>query len=270
MKIIIFGSTGMLGNYVNNYLFKKHFEVESIGRSQFDIESCDWTRLHDILKSTTQIGDVIVNCAGAIPQQKCDIRKYVTLNAIFPHKLNEIAKQLDLKFIHITTDCVFSGRLGGYDENSQHDAEDIYGITKSLGEDSTMCIVRTSIIGEETYNKNSLIEWIIRQKNGEIDGYANVLWNGVTCLQLAKIICEMIKNNTYWKGVRHIFSPNTVSKCDLCRYINDIYQLNITIRSKDTPCKNMTLSTVYDISYIIPDIKTQIEEQYSIHQCNIE
>ena len=156
---------------------------------------------------------------------------------------------------------MFSGKIGNYNENSQHDADDIYGITKSLGEDKTMCIIRTSIIGEETNNKNSLIEWLIKQKNGTIDGYENVFWNGVTCLQLAKIIEQIIKNNTYWIGVRHILSPNTVSKYELCEYINEIYQLNINIHKKDIPYKNMTLSTIYDINFNIPDIKTQIMEQ---------
>lgn len=259
MKIIIFGSTGMLGNYVKKYF--SDYITEYICRSQFDIESCDWIKLYDILKLKTHKEDVIINCAGAIPQQKCDIRKYISLNTLFPQKLNEIAKQLGLKFIHITTDCVFSGKIGNYNENSQHDADDIYGITKSLGEDKTMCIIRTSIIGEETNNKNSLIEWLIKQKNGTIDGYENVFWNGVTCLQLAKIIEQIIKNNTYWIGVRHILSPNTVSKYELCEYINEIYQLNINIHKKDIPYKNMTLSTIYDINFNIPDIKTQIMEQ---------
>jgi dTDP-4-dehydrorhamnose reductase len=262
MKIIIFGSTGMLGNYVQKYI-SQFFTTECICRSYFDIESCDWINLRDILKSSACADDVIINCAGAIPQQKCDVRKYITLNTLFPHKLNEISREFGLKFIHITTDCVFSGKSENYDETSVHDAEDVYGITKSLGEDTSMCIIRTSIIGEERKNKNSLLEWVIRQKNGTIDGYNHVFWNGVTCLQLAKIIKDVIQNNAYWEGVRHIFSPNTVSKYELCMLINEIYDLGIHIDKKDLPYKNMTLSSVYDgqVNYIIPDIQMQIKEQ---------
>jgi len=257
MRIILFGSTGMLGNYVNKYL-SQFYDVLSIDRNTFDIETCDWVKLNDIIKSC----DLVINCAGAIPQQKCSSRKYIILNTLFPHKVNEISKKYNIPFIHITTDCVFSGKTGNYNETSIRDAEDIYGISKSLGEDNTMCVIRTSIIGEELYNKNNLIEWLIKQKNSTIHGYENVLWNGVTCLQLAKIIEKIIKENIYWQGIRHIFSPNIVSKYDLCKYINEIYDLNITILKKQVEPKNMTLSSIYTSNISIPEIKIQIEEQY--------
>jgi len=257
MKIILFGSTGMLGNYMKKYLTQFH-EIVCVDRNTFDVESCDWVKLDGIVQS----GELIINCAGAIPQQKCDIRKYIALNSLFPHKVNEIAKEYGIPFIHITTDCVFLGKDGNYDETSKHDSEDIYGISKSLGEDNTMCIIRTSIIGEEINHKNSLIEWVIKQKDGTIDGYENVFWNGVTCLQLAKIIETVINKNDYWQGVRHIFSPNAVSKYELCQYINEIYELNITITKKQVDYKKMTLSSIYNMELNIPDIKEQIKEQY--------
>jgi dTDP-4-dehydrorhamnose reductase/SAM-dependent methyltransferase len=260
MKIILFGSTGMLGNYVKKYLSQFH-QIVCIDRNIFDIESCDWEKLNGII----QLGELIINCAAAIPQQKCDIRKYITLNTVFPHKLNESAKRCKIQFIHITTDCVFSGKDGNYDENSKHDAEDIYGISKSLGEDKTMCIIRTSIIGEEINNKNSLIEWLIKQKDTTIDGYENVFWNGVTCLQLAKIIEMVINKNDYWQGVRHIFSPRPVSKYELCNYINDIYGLNISITKKQIDYKNLTLSSVCNMNLNIKEIKEQIKEQYNFN-----
>lgn len=261
MKIILFGSTGMLGNYVKKYLSQFH-EIVCINRDMFDIESCEWKRLETLV----QTGELVINCAGAIPQQKCDIRKYIALNTVFPHKLNEIAREYSVPFIHITTDCVFSGRDGNYNENSKHDAEDIYGISKSLGEDSSMCIIRTSIIGEELNNKNSLIEWVIKQKNGTIDGYENFFWNGVTCLQLAKIIEYVIRKNEYWQGVRHIFSPVSVSKYELCQYINEIYDLNIQINKKTLPCKNMTITSIFnnELNNLIPNLKQQIMEQQKI------
>ena len=262
MKIILFGSTGMLGNYVYKYLLQFH-DVICIDRTYFDIETCDWKKLDLIINSNNS--DVLINCAGAIPQQKCNIRKYIILNTLFPHKLNETAEKYNKKLIHITTDCVFSGKDGNYDETSNHDAEDVYGISKSLGENESMCIIRTSIIGEEINNKKSLIEWVKTQENKTINGYENVYWNGVTCLQLAKIIETIISENNYWKGVRHIFSPNIVSKYELCKYINEIYNLNISIIKDNIFNKNMTVRSIYDNKYnnIIPDIHTQIMEQFS-------
>ena len=100
-----------------------------------------------------------------------------------------------------------------------HTATDIYGTTKSLGESQKSTIIRTSIIGEELTGQNSLLEWIKSNKNKTINGFANHYWNGVTCLTLSKIIKSIIDKKDYWTGVRHIFSPNTVTKYDLCKYI---------------------------------------------------
>jgi len=266
MKVILFGSTGMLGNYMDGYL-SNYYTVHCIKRSDFDIDKDEWAKLYEILWSVATAGDIVVNCAGAIPQ-RCDggdNRHYIRVNTVFPHKLNEYANILSLKFIHISTDCVFSGNVsGGYDETSVHDAETMYGLTKSLGEDPTMCIIRTSIVGEETYNKKSLIEWLISKRDGVIDGYTDFWWNGITCLQLCKIVEWVVCDNKYWRGVRHFYSPNAVSKYQLCSYINEIYDLNIVINQCPFVKKNMTISSIYDSNngIDIPDIAIQLKEQY--------
>ena len=250
MKAIIFGKTGMLGNYVYKTLMTD-YEVISIDRADFDIECCDWNKLDDKIKIYSK-NDVIINCIGSIPQRKPNIRQLIIVNTIFPLKLNEIAKKYELKIIHITTDCVFSGKKGNYNENDIHDCEDNYGITKSLGENIEGCIIRTSIIGEEINNKLSLLEWVKGNKNKTITGYTNFYWNGVTCLTLSKIIKDIINNDKYWSGVKHVYSPNIVSKFELCNMINKIYELNINIVEVEiNETKYMTLSTT-DRGCIIP------------------
>ena len=135
----------------------------------------------------------------------------------------------------------------------------IYGITKSLGEPENATIIRTSIIGEELYHKKSLLEWVKSNKDKSIDCYTNNLWNGVTCLTLSKIIYKMINENIFWKGVKHIFSPDIVSKYELCCYINKIYDLNINIIPIEYNCnKNMTLCG--DKLFEINNIESQIIE----------
>jgi dTDP-4-dehydrorhamnose reductase len=261
MKIIIFGSTGMLGNYVWKYLSQFHEDVICIDRKVYDIQTCDWRKLDEIL-SVFSSEDVIINCAGAIPQQKCDFRKFIAVNTIFPHRVNDISKKYGIKFIHITTDCVFSGKEGNYNELSKHDAEDIYGISKSLGECDSCCIIRTSIIGEELHNKNSLLEWVLGHKSGgSINGYSQVLWNGITCLQLSIIIEKIITSGRYWVGVRHFHSPTTVSKFELCQYINEVYELDLKVIKLEDFSKKMTLSSNYLTKFIIPEIKEQIKTQ---------
>ena len=272
MNIVLFGSTGMLGRYVN-YNLKESYNVICIKREQFDIENDEWYKLEDLLSDNLKYhhnnendnnendnnendnnendnkeNNIIINCAGIIPQKyKNDhFKTYIRVNTLFPHKLNEISKKLNCKFIHITTDCVFDGVKGNYYVNDIHSAKDIYGISKSQGEPEDATIIRTSIIGEELYGKRSLIEWVKSNKDGSIKGYINHYWNGVTCFELAKYIKNMIYNNEFWLGVRHICSPNIVTKYELCSYINEIYNLNINIEKyEDSISKNMTLCGEY-------------------------
>jgi dTDP-4-dehydrorhamnose reductase len=258
MNILLFGSTGMLGRYVLNVL-KNDFNVICIKKNDYDIENDSWEKLEKIIKNNLKENDIIINCSGIIPQKICkdNLKTYIRINTLFPHKLNEISQQINIKYIHITTDCVYDGLKGNYSIYDKHTACDIYGISKSLGEPENATIIRTSIIGEELINKKSLLEWIKSNKNGEINGYTNHYWNGVTCLTLANIIKTMIIDNNYWKGVKHVFSPNVVSKYELCCYINEIYDLNIKINKyEDTNPKNMTLTGGY--FFVLPKIYEQI------------
>jgi len=262
--IYIFGSTGMLGYYVLNVL-NKHYNTQTINRSDFDILNDDWSKLYEIIKNVKK-SDIIINCAGAIPQKikLNNYKAYIRINTLFPHKLQEISNTYKCKLIHITTDCVFDGKKGSsYNENDVHTETNIYGSSKSLGEPENATIIRTSIIGEEMRGKKSLLEWVKSNKNNTINGYDNHLWNGVTCLQLAYIINKMIINKLFWKGVKHIYSPNIVSKYDLCCYISTEFDLNIQVNKSSGPENiNKSLTSIYKIEddFKIPDILTQIKE----------
>ena len=265
-NILLFGCSGMLGRYVLNVL-KNDYNVICIKRENYDIEKDSWIKLYSIVNEFLKENDIIINCAGIIPQKYSDdnLNTYIKVNTLFPHKLNEISVENKFKFIHITTDCVYDGSKGKYSENDIHTTKNIYGITKSLGEPEETTIIRTSIIGEELTNKKSLIEWIKSNKNGEINGYINHYWNGVTCLTLANFIKNIIDNNNFWKGVKHVFSEDIVSKYDLCYYINEIYNLNIKINKyEDALSKNMTLIGEFKIKEpLFKQIKNQQAETTS-------
>jgi dTDP-4-dehydrorhamnose reductase len=146
--------------------------------------------------------------------------------------------------IHITTDCVFSGKDGSYNELSEHDETNDYGMSKSLGELCNATIIRTSIIGEEVQNKRSLLEWVKSNKGKDINGFVNHFWNGVTCLELSNVIYKIINEKLYWNGVRHIFSPKSVSKFELVSMINEVYNLNIKINPFETENVDKTITTI--------------------------
>ena len=265
MNIILFGATGMLGRYVYNNL-KNDYNVICIKRDKFNIENDDWHNLDYLISDNLKENDIIINCAGIIPQkyENDKFKTYIRVNTIFPHKLNEISKKYKCKFIHITTDCVFNGSKGNYSINDTHNAKDIYGVSKSQGEPEEATIIRTSIIGEELYGKKSLIEWVKGNQNTKINGFTNHYWNGVTCFTLSKIIKKMIDENIFWKGIKHIHSPNIVTKYDLCCYINEIYNLNIEILPVQTDVqKNMTLFDS-ELFFTINNIYDQILEQKNL------
>jgi dTDP-4-dehydrorhamnose reductase len=269
MTIYIFGANGMLGTYMKTYLRTQNKECICFTRDDLDVSTVTYDKLEHIFdKYIINENDVLINCIGIIPQSKnindTSSRNYFLINSLFPNMISTFASMNKMKFIHITTDCVFSGTKGNYTEVDCHDETNNYGVSKSLGElgyNST--VIRTSIIGEELKNKYSLLEWVKKHNNTTINGYTNHYWNGVTCLQLSKIINNMIDENIWWSGVRHIYSPTSVTKYELVQMINDTYNLNNTIEPMETDNPiNKTLTSIYDVNiqFNIPELRIQLEE----------
>ena len=277
-KIFVLGANGMLGRYIYLYLKRKGYHVIGVTRKELLIGTHEpLCHISDTLDSSGIIGgDIVINCIGVIPQRKNpDMGLTIMVNACLPHMLQTICEDIGAQLIHITTDCVFSGQTGRYTEDSPHDEPSLYGRTKSLGEPPNACVIRTSIIGEEIDNKLSLLEWAKSQKDMTVNGYFDHIFGGVTCLQLAKYIESLIFDGIYWKGVHH-YTPthswyNDVSKYDgvcnvsvqkynLLQMINEVYNLNLTIKLYRTPMVDRSLSSKYEIPPT-PTILEQLIEQ---------
>ena len=277
-NVFILGSSGMLGNYVYKYLLQSNkYNIICINRDKIDIEDTNYSKLINIFSSSKQgeltSEDIIINCIGLLPHRfnssslddqnfSIDIyKKFFLINSILPHNLEKIYIKFGTKVINITSDCVYKGCKGSYSENDKSDLLNIYAISKNIGECSNLCNIRSSIIGEEIKNKKSLLEWVISNKNKTVNGYVNYYWNGITCLQMAKIIDEIITDNLFWKGTRHILSPNKVSKYDLICYINKTYDLNIDIKKYNLKNNiDRTLSSSYENIFDIPNLEVQIND----------
>lgn len=264
MKIYILGSKGMLGTYVYTYLTKKNFTVVEINRDVLDASEQTEISLEKILKNFgLKNGDVIINCIGTIKprvDQLGDLNA-ILVNSVFPRFLANVCEKNKWNMIHPTTDCVFSGKKGSYNENDKYDVDDVYGMSKALGEPKNCTIIRTSIIGEEIFEKRSLVEWVKGQKNKSVNGFLNHFWNGMTCLEWAKLVEKIIENNDFWKGVKHFVSPTTVSKFDLVSMISKSYSLNLEINpiNSDTTV-DRSLSTIFENEYKIKELELQILE----------
>lgn len=248
-NILLLGNKGMLGRYFQKYMqTKSEFNVLSLSRDELDAETATVDNIRRIINENNI--EVIINCVGMIKPQiaKYSMSSAIKVNSLFPYSLSEAVEGSDTKVVHITTDCVYSGDLAqtlSYNEDSIHDVEDDYGLTKFLGEPDNVMVLRTSIIGEEVGQQRSLIEWLKSNKGGEVNGFLDHHWNGVTCLQLAKIVCNLIDKNDMWIGKRHVHS-NTVNKFELLNIINDAFSLDLKVNKVDSGnyC-NRSLSTKY-------------------------
>lgn len=262
MKIYVLGSSGMLGKYVSKYLGQKYTIVE-INRDVIDASTVNKESLMaKMFHLGIHKGDVLINCVGTIKPRVDELgdTNAIIVNSVFPRILSKTCLEMGVNMIHPTTDCVYSGLKGSYTEEDKYDVSDIYGMSKAMGEPSDCTVIRTSIIGEEVGQKRSLVEWVKSNANNTVFGFTNHHWNGVTCLQFAKICEEIINKHLYWKGIKHIHS-NSLNKKELVETISNIYGLNITVTPKETPTMcDRTLSSVYDTGIAIPSLEQQIIE----------
>lgn len=278
--LLVFGANGMLGRYVTCYFEKfTDYDVVPITRQQYDVMTNSFEDLEHLIESNLGWNTYVFNGIGMIPQkaQKAQhahvtTAHYIKINSVFPLMLSQICEQYGAHLIHATTDCVFSGEKGNYTEIDPKDEKGIYGVTKSIGEPEKACVIRTSIIGEEIndHSSPSFLEFVRANQNESINGFDNHQWNGVTCLQFAKIVQQIIANGLMWEGVRHIFTPTSVSKYELATIINNVYDLNVNVVKYETLVSvDKTLNTIHETNQLlhIPDISTQIYEmkQFDLH-----
>ena len=216
--------------------------------------------------------DYIINCVGVIKPfvKEDDPHKYKTIyvNSVFPHYLSSYAKEVGIKMIHISTDCVFSGTKGNYVEEDPHDALDLYGKSKSMGEPVNCMVLRTSIIGEETHKNASLIEWVKSNRHKEVNGYTNHLWNGMTTTQFGRTCEKIFSENLHEDGLFHVHSPNLVAKNDLVSLISDKLDLHVGVLPTEAPESiDRTLSTSKELNakLDIPELSYQLENMVSIN-----
>jgi dTDP-4-dehydrorhamnose reductase len=221
--------------------------------------------------------DVVINCVGLlVSESKLYPAKAAFLNSYLPHYISRKCRT-----IHLSTDCVFSGKDGKapYREPDHKSETSEYGRSKSSGEiqDGTSLTIRTSIIGPELKeNGSGLFAWFMRQ-DGEISGWSNAWWNGVTTLELAKFVCRTIDRDAFSSdpnpelfGICHLHSLEKVSKFELLSVFKDRYERGVTIipTELDQEIDKTLQSTRGDINswYTPKTIEELVQEQHAWHQ----
>lgn len=201
--------------------------------------------------------DLIINCAGTTKHAPLGDNPLTTLNmnAVLPHKLLQYSDKHNTRLIHISSDCVFSGDQGNYYEEDITNATDLYGRTKALGEviGEKAITLRTSTIGHEIDTKFGLLEWFLSQQ--ECHGFKRALFSGVTSLELATVIRDVVIPNENINGLYNLGSK-TISKYDLLEIINDVYQCEVKIYADTNFQINRSLNSekfTRDFGYLAPD-----------------
>ena len=251
-KILILGANGMLGHTLLAYLNDiEGAEVYFTSRgstvnfpNHYFLELADFDSLKKIIATINP--NYIVNCAGVlVSSSETNVQNAIEINALLPHKIIGFIRD-DQTLVQISTDCVFDGSKGWQDTTVKPNPKDFYGMTKALGEikNKNNCItLRTSIIGLEISNhRTGLIEWFINSKNRKVEGYKNVLWNGITTLDLSKVITEIIFSKEIYNGLLHISSKKCISKYELLQIINTQLKISKVVLPNYTQISNKTLS----------------------------
>jgi dTDP-4-dehydrorhamnose reductase len=259
MKILVLGATGMLGNAMVRLLgasdgheviaatraagaqarFPKDLRAQFI--SDVDAENPD--SLAGLFAAARP--DVVVNCVGLVKQLEgaSNVMAAIPVNTLLPHRLLALCEAGGARLVHVSTDCVFSGRTGGYREADRPDASDVYGLSKYLGEvgGPHAVTLRTSIIGHELRGHHSLLEWFLAQE-GAADGYTGAIFSGVPTVELARIVRDFVLPRPELHGLYHV-SAAPIAKYELLRLIAAQYDKQIEIRPKAEPAIDRSLDS---------------------------
>jgi dTDP-4-dehydrorhamnose reductase len=276
-KIIVLGANGMAGHIITTGLTSdSEYEVISVARSKSIIsptvlmDVSDFTSLKNLIK--TQDADVIINCIGLLNKTAEDHPdQAILVNSYLPHFLEAETINTKTKVIHISTDCVFSGEEGNYNEKSFKNGNGYYAQSKALGEiiNGKDLTFRTSIIGPElNTNGIGLFHWFANQ-TGTINGYTNAYWTGVTTIELLNAIKTAISENL--TGLYHLVNDGKISKFNLVAIFNEVFHKNLNINPYDGYKVDKSLiNSRTDFSFKVKSYEEMITEMKNWIQSNQE
>jgi dTDP-4-dehydrorhamnose reductase len=267
MKFLVLGAGGMAGHTIAIYLSENGHEVTGFALNTLTFCNTIVGDAHnkELLINIINTGkfDAIINCIGILNQfADQNIGLAVYLNSYLPYLLAEITKNIPTQIVHMSTDCVFSGKRGNYTESDLPDGESVYDRTKALGElnDNKNVTFRNSIVGPDiNVNGIGLLNWFMKEK-GTVKGYKNAIWTGLTTLQLAKAIEQVSKERA--KGLYNMVYSEPITKYDLLVLFNKYLRNDkvIIIPDNGSAVNKSLKRTNFNFDYEIPDYEKMIFE----------
>lgn len=268
MKFLVLGCNGMAGHIISLYLKEHGHDVTGFARSKsaFVPTILGDASNAELLRGAIIAGnyDTVINAIGLLNQfAENNQAAAANLNGCLPHFLADITASTHTQIIHMSTDCVFSGKTGGYTEESIPDGATFYDRSKALGElnDSKNLTLRNSIVGPDIKASGiGLLNWFMQQPGPSVNGYTGAIWTGQTTLQLAKTMETAAKERAC--GLVNAVPDNSITKFDLLKLFNKYLRGGgLTINPVDGVVADKSLiRTNFEFAYKIPDYETMVAE----------
>ncbi len=260
MRILIIGVTGMFGSALHQVFHadprfetwgtlrdegaRRHFPADAYAHLPSGVDVRQDEGLMAVMERVRP--DVVVNAVGIVKQLAAadDPLVAIPINALYPHRLAALCGQARARLIHVSTDCVFSGRTGPYVEDDPSDASDMYGQSKYLGEvrhQSHVITLRTSGIGHELATRLGLVEWFMGAGQS-VRGFSHAIYSGLPWVELACVIRDHVLPRADLHGLYHV-SSDAISKLDLLRLIAHTYGRAVEIVPDDSVRINRALDS---------------------------
>jgi dTDP-4-dehydrorhamnose reductase len=270
-KILIFGSSGMIGHMIyiyfeslGKYKLSSSSLQNKISKNTYLLDIRDNKKVKNYIKTIKP--DYVINCAGLlIEESEKSVEDAILINSLFPNILARLGQEFNYKLIQISTDCVFSGQDGNYSETSVQDGYSVYARTKTLGEidNDRDLTIRTSAIGPELKSDGiGLLNWFLNQK-GDILGFKKAYWSGVTTLELARVIDKLI--NLDITGIYNLTSEEKISKYELLLLFKKIWnKADVIIKVDSDYANDKSLCNLrLDFQYTQKKYETMFMEAYN-------
>lgn len=266
-KVVVLGSTGMAGHVIALYLEEQGYDIYRVSRSEkrseksMPVDITDTEALKACLEGISP--DIIINCIGLLVNEADEYpEKAILINAYIPRWLEKQYKNTTVRLIHLSTDCVFSGKRGSYTENDFQDGPTVYDRTKALGEINNMkdLTFRMSIIGPDADpNGTGLFNWFMQQ-TGRIGGYTKAIWNGITTIELARGIDTAI--NSDLSGLYHLVPTELIDKYALLKLFRETFaKTDVEISmNHDFAVDKSLVNTRTDFQFEIRNYEKQIQD----------
>lgn len=239
MRILVLGASGMIGSTTFRVFSERHdwdvygsvrsesakqfFPLQVAERLLANVDVTNYDALVDVFAKIRP--EVVINCVGATKHKTDgnDPLMAIPLNALLPHRLARLCAAVNARLVHVSTDCVFSGKQGNYTEEDFPDAGDVYGRSKALGEvDYPNAItLRTSTIGHELQSSYGLLDWFLTQQ-GSCKGFKRAIFSGLPTVEFARVIRDVVIPQPGLYGLYHVAGP-AIAKYDLLKLIAEVY-----------------------------------------------